>query len=348
MTLIGRFSFVPAIALAVAGLIFAGSAQAGPGGGVTAQVADLDADKNADLLIYRSSDRKVFAYFLDGKSVLSSKTIKNLPANYGPLGSGDVNGNKAGDLLSFRASDRKVFGYLLSDTTSGTVDNQKSIKNLPVNFDVSGIGDLNGDKIGDLVAYRASDRKVFAYFLNSSGSVASQKAIKTLPNGYVVGGFANIDGDSDNTDDLVMYRASDRKVFVYFLDSNAAIIGSKTIKTLPNGYELSGLADVNDDGTADVLAVNTAQRKVFAYFLDKDNAGGVTGQKTIKVYPSGFEVAGYGDLDNNGASDIIVYRDTDRKVFAYLLTQNTASVDTQGTIKLLPANFEPLPFGVDS
>jgi len=203
----------------------------------------------------------------------------------------------------------------ISDSTGGlvaTLDNDDRFGK-----SVGGLGDLDGDGIGDLAvgAYHDDDGgpehgAIYILFLNADGSVKAEQKISDT-----AGGLATPLGDDD-----------------YF------------------GESVAGIGDLDGDGVTDLLVGaygdddgGTNRGAVYVLFLNSD--GTVKAEQKISDFLGGFattlgnddrfgmSVAGLGDLDGDGLSDIAVgaYFDDDggsNRGAVYILFLNA-----NGTVK---------------
>lgn len=143
--------------------------------------------------------------------------------------------------------------------------------------DLSGLGDVDGDGIPDLVAGTRSDDDgavdagaAYVLFLNRDGSLRRRQKLSATE-----GGFDN--------------------VFLQGMDSTFL------------GYGVAGIGDVNRDGIPDLALTQTRHAStrgtgaLHVVFLNRD--GTVRAQKTTPGVP-GFGLASLGDLDKDGRVEL--------------------------------------------
>ena len=107
-------------------------------------------------------------------------------------------------------------------------------------------------------------------------------------------------------------------------------LGYFTAATLPKGYEFAGVGDFNGDGVSDVLLWSPSQQSGLILTLH-----GTTLVPLRQIRPttgaSNWRVAGIGDFDQNGVSDVLFRDDNGTLEILYL-----SSEATLGVMDLLP------------
>jgi hypothetical protein len=198
-------------------------------------------------------------------------------------------------------------------------------------YSVASAGDVNGDGYADLVvgAYMASSNtgRAYVYLGGPSGIATTPNASLTGPDGaggYFGGSVASAgDVDGDGYSDVVIgaYGASTNtgRVYVFAGGPSGTSMTPATTLTGPDGINgrfgasVSSAGDVNGDGIADVVIGAFAATGGGRIYVYPGAIGGLaTSPLSMIIGPSagagqfGSSVAGAGDVDGDGYSDVIV------------------------------------------
>ena len=110
----------------------------------------------------------------------------------------------------------------------------------------------------------------------------------------------NGDGRAD-----ILWRDISGDVYSWLMNG-LNVIGSGSLGTIGNVWQIAVIGDFNGDGNADILWFNNASGDVYIWLL---NGLSVIGQGSVNVVPTGWQVAGVGDLNGDGKADT-VWRNT--------------------------------------
>jgi hypothetical protein len=261
---------------------------------------------------------------------------------------GDVNGDGYSDVIvgayfydNGQPDEGAAFTYHGSATGISTIpevileSNQASAS---FGFSVAGAGDVNGDGYSDVIvgAYRYDNGQVnegaaFIYHGSATG-ISTIPAAMLQSNqanaqfGLSVSGAGDVNGDgfSDVIVGAQLYdngQTNEGAAFVYHgsasgINTTAAIILERNQASASFGNSVAGTGDVNGDGYSDVIVganvYDNGESDEGAAFIYH---GSVTG---ISIAPAamlesnqadawlGYSVAGAGDVNGDGYSDVIV------------------------------------------
>lgn len=186
---------------------------------------------------------------------------------------------------------------------------------------VAGLGDLNGDGIGDLAVSASGDHAVWVLFLNSDGTVQSETKISDdSAFGYQITSLSDISGDGRN--ELVVAGAG--VIWVLFLGADGTVTSEVEIGIGTAITSLAAIGDLDADGIPD-LAMGNSQitysfpppsREGYVRILFLNGDGTVRDTATIDdaalggllEHDDGFgdAVSPIGDLNDDGVLDLAV------------------------------------------
>ncbi|MEX0272106.1 cadherin-like domain-containing protein [Leptolyngbyaceae cyanobacterium UHCC 1019] len=195
---------------------------------------------------------------MNGTSLVANTRIEpTLNPSWVLSGAGDFNNDGIGDLIwrYFGTVDAPIgsqtvwllnanaqltsFGFLPRESNPSVV--------------ISGVSNLNGDTIPDIIFQDISTGTVRAWLLNSTSSIASTVTIGTLPgSGWRIKGIG--DFNNDNSPDLLWHNFSTRTNLVWFL--NGTTLASSANLIAPPALTPQVVGDFNADGQVDILFRN--------------------------------------------------------------------------------------------
>jgi hypothetical protein len=224
----------------------------------------------------------------------------------------------------------------ISTTAAAMVESNQEEANM--GFSVGSAGDVNGDGYSDVIvgAYQydnGENNEGAAFIYHGSATGISTTAATMVESnqenaqlGYSVAGAGDVNGDgySDVIAGAVTYengQFSEGAAFVYHgsaagVNTSAAAMleSNQTIAQL--GISVSGAGDVNGDGYSDVIVgaylYQNGETGEGAAFVYHGAATGINTTASVMVESNqpdaflGYSVAGAGDVNGDGYSDVIV------------------------------------------
>jgi autotransporter-associated beta strand protein len=210
-------------------------------------------------------------------------------------------------------------------------------------------GDFNGDGIADLLWWDPSTNQLSIWFMNN-GQVANVSATgEALDiNEWLLIATADLNGDG--ACDLLWWKPETGETIAWYLDKAKAAAGGDgdwLIKTSVALDTVSGFAamaltgDLNGDGKADILWRDYSSGQVTLWIMGDDGAPLLNGPPT----PAGesitrgdrpgisgtlnWQVAGLGDADGNGKSDVIWKDARNNRLATWIMDASNISAVTQ-------------------
>jgi hypothetical protein len=250
----------------------------------------------------------------------------------------DPNGNSSGkSYVVFGKADSASVN--LSDVASGIggfVINGEA-QNNSSGSSVSGVRDVNGDGLDDLIIGTSSAKKSYVVFGKADGTAVSLSDVAAGTGGFVIdGNGSNVivsdagDVNGDGLNDLILadrvIGASD-KSYVVFGKADSTAVNLNEVVAGTGGFAINGpnrsvssAGDVNGDGFDDLIIGHSDKSYVVFGKADgtavysSDVVAGIGGFAinreafTYNLSPSnlGISVSGAGDVNGDGFDDLIV------------------------------------------
>jgi hypothetical protein len=235
----------------------------------------------------------------------------------------DVNGDGRSDMLwRYSSSTSWAFGYWLLD--GAQVTQTWSIPTATSTYHVAATGDFNGDGYLD-IAWTSAKRDIKIWFGNGSSFSGSNYVAGYSP-GWEVVGAGDIDGDG-KTDLLFRYKSGSHGRFGYWIMN-----GSRRIRTWSTDtttvYRIGATGDFNGDGKLDIAW--TSSKGDVKLWLGNGTTFGSS--KYVGSYGAGWSMAGAGDVDGDGKSDLLfVYKAGSTARFGYWIQDGASRQRTWST-----------------
>ena len=185
--------------LAGTGGVFAFNAAAGITNVATswqvAGIGDFDGD-NRDDILWRHSDGTIGDWLgnVNGSLAFNSLSVIAVPNTWQVAGIGDFNGDNRDDIL-WRGDNGEVGNWLAGPDGAFAFNSAAAITDVPLGWQVAGIGDFNGDGRDDIL-WRSTDGTIGNWLANLDGSFAINGAsLVAVPNDWQIAGIGDFNGD---------------------------------------------------------------------------------------------------------------------------------------------------------
>jgi hypothetical protein len=307
---------------------------------------------NRDYCIHVHSQYAAYPITIDPLSSTAAAMVESnqASANLGKsvASAGDVNGDGYSDVIvgaslydNGSTNEGAAFIYHgsasgISTTAAAMVESDQT--NAYLGFSVAGAGDVNGDGYSDVIVGAiyydngsTSEGAAFVYHGSASGIIttAAAQVESNQANaymGYSVAGAGDVNGDgySDVIAGAYQYDNGDNNegaAFVYHGSASgisttaAAMVESNQANALL-GVSVAGAGDVNGDGYSDVIVgaygYDNGENNEGAAFVYHGSVSGISTTAVATVESNqatawlGYSVAGAGDVNGDGYSDVIV------------------------------------------
>lgn len=310
-------------------------------------ISDFDNDGFADLVVGDDranspalGDGRFYTYHGSSTEIETSAT----QTDAGPVGSrfgssvasvGDVNGDGFTDIAVGAFGDDDAWWY--RGSASGILINNppRLTPTGATSFgrQVQAAGDLNGDGYADIVVGSNSGAYVF-YGGGGMGPPTSGMTTVPPPSGSTrfgesAGGAGDVDGDG-YADLLVSDPPRDRVYLFLGGPDGVSTIPDQTlmspVASAAFGNDVHAAGDVNGDGRGDVIIGGFMMSSAWVY---TGNASGLNAAPAATLTGNGsfgFSVAGAGDMDGDGRTEVVVTNFSGTLGFVFLGTSTGTSI----------------------
>ena len=288
---------------------------------------DVNGDGFPDLFIAAPSAAYVYFGSRAGLPTTPSQTLA-APSGAGVgthANAGDVNGDGYADVVLGDAAVKSAFVYFGSASGLGAAPSQ-TLTGPPSASDfgdpVASAGDVNGDGFGDVAVGSWEAAQAFVFLGSASGLGATPIALAGASGSAFGQTFAGADFDDDGYTDLAVGALLANEVVVF--KGGAGGTATTPAITLMGGTgdelgaALAPAGDLNQDGYAD-LAVGG--NKYMAWIYEGSPSGLPSTATTVLSGPAfgfGGAVAGAGDVNDDGPSDLLIGSPDSSTTFLYL------------------------------
>jgi probable HAF family extracellular repeat protein len=241
-------------------------------------------------------------------------------------GVGDFAGNGTDGILWYNSSTGEVDEWKISNGAwAGSVD----LGGHPDNYRIAGIGDFNGDGTDDVLWTASSNGQVQTDIWElSNGQWMSSVSPGSHPGNAYVAGIGDFTGNG--TSDILWYNSNSGDVDEWQI-ANGQWAASVDLGGHPGGgWQIAGIGHFFGNGIDDVLWTSVASNgQVQTDIWELGSNGQWINSVSPGSHPAGYQVAGIGDFNGNGTSDILWYNPATGDVDEWLIANGhwAASID---------------------
>jgi Ca2+-binding RTX toxin-like protein len=281
-----------------------------------------------DKIVFSDATLGSFTFHLSGNVLIysgGSMTLNNVPAGHfvttAATGGGvqltlqagtaphDFNGDGFSDIV-LRNDNGQITDWL-GQSNGSLVDNSAVFSVNPgTDWHVEGLGDFNGDGLGD-VLWRNDSGAVVTFLGAPNGSFAGNVNFNLNPGtDWHVEGTGDFNGDGR---DDILWRNDAGAVVTLLGNSNGSFTGNVNFNLNPGlDWHVAGTGDFNGDGRDDILWRNDAGSVVT---LLGNSDGSFTGNVNFNLNPGlDWHIEGTGDFNGDGMDDILWRNDAGQVV----------------------------------
>jgi hypothetical protein len=220
---------------------------------------DMNGDGAPDVIWRNQNNGDNFFWRMSGVTLVSSVVLPGLSNTSFTMGGvGDFNADGIQDIVWENLSTGQVALWLMnSGNGSYTIVNLPNLP--PVNYEVVGVADFDGNGTPDLLIRNQSTGLNAVWMMNGTAYVTTVNLPSLSVSGYELRGAA--DFDHDGVPDLIWQNKSTGANALWLMQrASATSYPSFTVANLPglpiNDYLIQGAADYDGNGTPDLLIRN--------------------------------------------------------------------------------------------
>jgi hypothetical protein len=195
----------------------------------------------------------------------------------------------------------------------------------------------------DIVWRNSKSGETHIWKMNSNTMTRQSSAIlDVVPEGtgWSVAGTGDFDGDGDS--DVLWRNSKSGETHIWKMNSNTMTRQSSAILDVvpeSTGWSVAGTGDFDGDGDSDILWRNSKSGETHIW---KINASTMTRQSSafLDVIPesTGWSVAGTGDFDGDGDSDILWRNSKSGETHIWKMNSNTMTRQSSAFLDVIPVS----------
>ncbi|WP_295524638.1 FG-GAP-like repeat-containing protein [Novosphingobium sp. Chol11] len=236
----------------------------------------------------------------------------------------DFNGDGRSDLL-WRNSNGQLSSWLGS-ANGALIDNGAVVNQLvPTAWRIQGTADFNGDGRADIL-WRNVNGQLSSWLGNPNGGFIDNGSVvnQFVPTAWKIAGTGDFNGDGRAD---IVWRNDNGQLSQWLGTANGGLSDNGAIvnQSVPTAWKIAGTGDFNNDGFSDVLWRNDNGQ--LSQWLGSANGrlidNGVNVNQTV---PTAWKIAGTGDFNGDGFSDVL-WRNDNGRLSEWLGSANGRLID---------------------
>src|SRR5207248_412350 len=136
------------------------------------------------------------------------------------------------------------------------------------NWQVAGVGDLDGDGKGDIVWRNGATGENYVYFMDGLAIKPSEGYLRTVGDlNWRIAGVADFDGDG--AADILWRNAATGENYLYPMKGRTIKVTEGYLRTVADTqWQIKGTGDYDGDGKADILWHHATSGENYLYPMD--------------------------------------------------------------------------------
>jgi len=231
-------------------------------------VADFTGDGKADLLWRETASGTTYLWAIDGAAVTAASGFTSAQADptWQVVGTGDVNGDGRSDILWRKTGGGPGTGNVVAWLMNGAmVSSVGSPGAVGSEWNVQGLGDLDGDGRDDILWRDTSGGSTYVWFMAGASVLSSGFTGAYGDTTWTIQGVADLNGDRK---DDVLWRHAGGALYVWLMHGLNLAPGSTVLPPISLSWQVKALGDADGDGRADILWRETATGATYLWRMN--------------------------------------------------------------------------------
>ena len=234
------------------------------------------------------------------------------------------------DILWYNFNTGQVVNWLLNGAT--VIGGGSPGQTDPAMWAIVGQRDFNGDGTNDILWRNSTSGDVVLWALNGPNVLPfpASRFLGTKTTDFAVVGTGDFDGNGFG--DILWFNTATRAVSIWFMDETLVPTEAQLSMQPPPPWTIAGTGDFNGDGMTDIIwsATSNGQVQVLLWFMNgATQIGGgppvPPGSSTPLIPPTPWTIAGTGDFNGDGFSDILWHNPSGGQVLLWLMNGTTVN-----------------------
>ena len=196
------------------------------------------------------------------------------------------------------------------------------------------LGSVSNGDTGFSVAVDGNGRVYVVGGTNAADFPTTSRAFQTVKSGSVnsFNAFATKlstassfpDFNNDGSTDLLIQNASTNQIASWFMNGATWVGGAYFSITPPADYALVGTGDFSGNGATTLVLQSRTTNQIALWYANGTSNATISGGNFVNITPgAGFKVAGVGDFNGDGQSDLVFQNQTTHQVAIWFMNGAT-------------------------